>query len=82
MWKSLLAATAIVAVLSSPAIAGQCPADMAKIDAALAKNPELSQAQMTRVKALRTQGEQQHKAGQHAASVRSLAQAKRILKIK
>ena len=82
MLKSLIAATALVAVLSVPAVAGQCPMDMRKIDAAMAKNPQLSQAQMTRVKQLRAQGEQQHKAGQHAASVSSLAQAKEILGVK
>lgn len=79
MLRTLFAATAIVGLLAAPAIAGQCPADLQKIDAALAKNPELSEAQMTRVKQLRQQGEQQHKAGQHAASVQTLGQAKEIL---
>ena len=54
---------------------------MKKIDAALAKNPQLSAAQMEEVKKLRAQGEALHKAGKHQESVDTLAKAMQILKI-
>ena len=52
-----------------------------KIDAALAKNPSLSAAQMAEVKKLRAEGEKLHKAGKHQESVDTLAKAMKILKI-
>ncbi|SEK29259.1 hypothetical protein SAMN05443999_101153 [Roseovarius azorensis] len=64
--------------LAAPAIAGQCPADMAKIDAAL-ESASLSEADMAKVKELRALGEEQHEAGDHAASVATLAEAKEML---
>lgn len=66
---------------SAGALAFHCPADMKKIDAALAKNPQLTKAQMDEVKTLRAQGEQLHKAGKHQESVDTLAKAMKILKI-
>jgi hypothetical protein len=76
---ALLAAALLLA--SGSAFAFHCPADMAKIDAALAKNPQLSAAEMTQVKQLRTEGETLHKAGKHQESVDTLAKAMKILKI-
>lgn len=66
---------------SAGALAFHCPADMKKIDAALAKSPQLTKAQMDEVKKLRAQGEQLHKAGKHQESVDTLAKAMKILKI-
>ncbi len=66
---------------SSVAMAFHCPADMKKIDDALAKNPSLSAAQMSEVKKLRTDGEAAHKAGKHQDSVDTLAKAMKILGI-
>ncbi len=77
--------TALFASLTfaaTAAFAFHCPADMKKIDAALAKNPKLSQTQMSEVKKLRADGEAQHKAGKHQASVDTLAKAMKILDIK
>ena len=76
----LLAAVAVVA-LTAPAFANHCPKDMAAIDAALAKNPKLTQAQLDEVKKLRADGEAQHKAGNHADSVKTLQKAEDILGI-
>jgi hypothetical protein len=73
---------AILALAASAALAFHCPADMAKIDAALAKNPKLSADQMTQVKKFRTDGEALHKAGKHQESVDTLAKAMKILDIK
>lgn len=72
---------ASLALASSAAFAFHCPADMKKIDAALAKNPKLSSAQMAEVKKYRAEGESLHKAGKHQESVDTLAKAMKILKI-
>ena len=61
------------------ALANHCPKDMAEIDAALAKKPKLTAAQMSEVKALRKNGEIEHKAGNHKESMEDLAKAKEIL---
>lgn len=66
---------------SGGALAFHCPADMAKIDAALAKSPPLTQAQLDEVKKLRADGEALHKAGKHQESVDTLAKAMKILNI-
>jgi hypothetical protein len=63
------------------AFAFHCPADMRKIDEALAKNPSLSASQLAEVKKHRAEGEKLHKAGQHGDSVATLAKAKQILGI-
>ena len=76
--KQVVMATAFV-LASSAAMAFHCPADMAKIDAALAKNPTLTAAQMTEVKKLRADGEASHKAGKHQESVDTLAKAMKLL---
>lgn len=72
-------ATALV-LLAAPLWAGQCPMDMSKIDEAL-QTASLSEADMATVKALRAEGEAQHQAGDHAASVATLAEAKGLLGI-
>ena len=66
---------------SATAFAMHCPADMKKIDEALAKNPSLSAAEMADVKKYRADGEASHKAGKHQDSVDTLAKAMKILKI-
>lgn len=71
-----------ITLASGSALAFHCPADMKKIDAALAKNPKLSSAQMTEVKKYRAEGESLHKAGKHQQSVDTLAKAMKILNIK
>lgn len=83
MRKHLLAAAAVALGLgvAMPAQAAQCPADMAKIDAALAQDHQLSDAQLAEVERLREEGERLHDAGQHQESVEALAQAMAILDI-
>jgi hypothetical protein len=71
-----------LALASTGAFAFHCPVDMKKIDAAMAKNPQLSAAQMAEVKKYRAEGEQLHKAGKHQESVDTLAKAMKILDIK
>ena len=80
--KIAIIAFAAAAVLASTgAFAFHCPSDMAKIDAALAKNPQLTSDQMADVKKYRTEGETLHKAGKHQESVDALAKAEKILNI-
>ncbi|WP_193175852.1 hypothetical protein [Oricola nitratireducens] len=67
-------------LFATPAFAFHCPADMAEIDAAL-PSASLSDEQMAQVKELRALGEKQHKAGDHAASIETLAKAKALLGI-
>lgn len=80
--KRLVLAAALTVFAASPAFAYHCPADMAEIDAALAKKPSLSAEQMSKVKELRAEGEKLHKAGNHDRSIEVLAEAKNILGIK
>ncbi len=77
--RSILAAAALLA--SATAWAFHCPADMKKIDDALAKNPSLNAEQMAEVKKLRAEGESLHKAGKHQESIDTLAKAMKILNI-
>jgi hypothetical protein len=77
-----IALLAALAFASSAAFAFHCPADMKKIDAALAKNPKLSAQQMADVKKARADGEALHKAGKHQESVDTLAKAMAILGVK
>lgn len=71
---ALLAATAV-------AFAHNCPNEMKAIDAKLATNPKLSDADAAKVKQLRAEGEAQHKAGNHTESMKALGEAKAILKL-
>ena len=79
---SAATAAALIVGVSSAALAGHCPKDMKKIDAALSASPKVTAAQMTQIKDLRSKGEAQHKAGDHGSSVSTLAQAMAILGIK
>jgi hypothetical protein len=79
MKRILVAAAALM--FSAAAFAFHCPADMKKIDDALAKNPKLTEVQMAEVKKYRAEGEALHKAGKHQESVDTLAKAMKILNI-
>jgi len=78
-FRSVLAAGALLA--SGAAFAFHCPADMKKIDEALASSPKLSAEQMAEVKKLRADGEALHKAGKHQESVDTLAKAMKMLNV-
>jgi hypothetical protein len=76
-----LALFSALAFASATALAFHCPADMKKIDEALAKNPTLTAEQAADVKKYRAEGEELHKAGKHQESLDTLAKAMAILKI-
>ena len=82
MKRTTLGLAAAMIFASSAAFAMHCPKDMKAIDAALAKNPKLSAAQMSEVKKQRAEGEALHKAGKHQESVDTLAKAMKTLGIK
>jgi hypothetical protein len=77
--RSTIFTLAVIGVLAAgPALASQCPAMMADIDAAL-PTAELSEADRARVVELRQQGEELHDAGDHAGSEAALGEAQEIL---
>ena len=75
----IFALTAVLAV--GVANAGSCPRHIKDIDAALAKSPVLSEEKMSQIKALREEGEDMHKSGNHYESVKALRKAKGMLGI-
>lgn len=77
MQKTLIAA-AILAVLSTPAFASQCPALMAQIDEAMATTT-VDEATKTQVMELYEKGKAEHESGDHAASEATLAEAMALL---
>jgi hypothetical protein len=81
MIKRVALAAAFALSIAAPAMASQCPTQMAAIDEALAKNPQLSEADMAEVKRLRAEGEELHAAGKHAESEEALGQAQKLLGI-
>jgi len=72
--SALLAACGVV-------LAHNCPNEMKAIDAKLATSPKLAEADMAKVKQLRTEGEAAHKAGKHDDSMKALGEAKKLLGI-
>ena len=63
------------------AFAHNCPNEMKAIDAKLATNPKLAEADAAKVKQLRADGEAAHKAGKHDDSMKLLGDAKKLLGI-
>lgn len=82
MNKITISTIAVCALLATGSVqAGSCPVHIKAIDAALAKSPSLSMADLEQVKALRDQGEKLHKSGGHSDSVEALLKARTILDI-
>lgn len=77
---AVLVAIFAVGILSMPALAGHCPKDVKLIDESL-KMTKVSDAIMSRVKALRDKGNEQHQNGQHGASLATLHEAMKMLGI-
>ncbi len=78
--KTVLLAFAL-ALAAGTAFAHGCPNEMKAIDAKLATNPKLAEADAAKVKQLRADGETAHKAGKHDDSMKALAEAKKLLAI-
>lgn len=67
--------------LAGAAWAHNCPNEMKAIDAKVAAKPNLSKENADKVAALRKSGEEHHKAGRHAESMKDLGEAKKLLGI-
>ena len=68
----------LVMFFASTASAHGCPGEMRTIDAKL-PTATLPAAEMSKVKALRAEGEKLHKEGKHTESMKALADAKKLL---
>jgi hypothetical protein len=83
MIRNLISGLVLI-VFSSGAFAASCPLYMGEIDAAL-KDPaveeRLTEEQLAEVRTLRKEGEEAHRAGDHAQSMKALGRAKEILEI-
>ena len=72
--------TALALTLATPALAGQCPQQMAALDQHIQQHGSmLKPDQLSRVKQLRTQAEAEHKAGRHEQSLQALRQARQAM---
>ena len=69
---------ALLILLSAPAFAFHCPADVKAIDHAL-ETADLSAEQEAKARALRDEGEALHEAGQHKEAVDKLSEAMRLI---
>lgn len=78
--KNLLLTIAL-AGCAGLAFAHNCPNEMKAIDAKLATDVKLSDADAAKVKQLRAEGEAAHKAGKHDESMKALGEAKKLLGI-
>lgn len=74
-----LLTAATLSLAAGSVLAHGCPGEMKAIDAKLATSPKLSDAELAKVKMLRSEGETAHKAGNHDASMKALGDAKKIL---
>ncbi|HEX9906222.1 MAG TPA: hypothetical protein VGA77_14800 [Propylenella sp.] len=75
--RKVLAAALLLAFVS-PAFAFQCPTLWKQVDEKL-PSAQLSDADRAKVTELRRQGEELHKAGDHAASIAALNEALALL---
>ena len=78
MVRNTLSALAALALLATPALAAHCPQDAEAIEHALTTT-SLSDEEKAEVEALKTQGMEQHEAGNHRESEALLAEAMRKL---
>ena len=79
--KRMILAAALAVALAGPALGNDVPGDMAKVDAALAQNPQLPEDKLAYVKELRAEAEKKHAAGDEDGALDDLAVAKDILGI-
>jgi hypothetical protein len=73
-------ATMLLLCVSSLSFAHNCPNEMKAIDAALTST-KLAGADLSKVKALRADGEKAHAEGKHSDSMKALGEAKKMLGI-
>lgn len=71
-------ASSMLAAVSAPALAFQCPSDISQIDQAL-ESADLTDEQKQQVMDLRDEGQRLHNEGNHEEAVEALAKAKAIV---
>ena len=76
--KKLILAAAMTVALVGPALASQCPALMAKIDAAMT-TATVDEATKAKVMELYASGKAAHESGEHATSEKDLGEALKLL---
>ena len=74
----LLVLGSMMVFFAAMASAHGCPGEMRAIDAKV-PTANLPAAAMSKVKALREEGEKLHKEGKHTESMKALAEAKKLL---
>ena len=79
MVKRLILAAIVILGFSGSAFASHCPAEIKKINAALA-GASLHSSQVKTIKTLRDMGGRLHKARKHKDSLKALFHAKEILR--
>ena len=79
MGTTILAGALVL--VAGAALAGQCPLEFGRVDAALKAGTDLGADALAKVMALRDSGELLLKTGGHGQSVETLADAKAILGI-
>jgi hypothetical protein len=77
--KKVFIASLIISATTFAAAHG-CPGEMRAVDAKLS-SASLPTAEMSKVRALREEGEKMHKEGKHAESMKALSEAKKLLGI-
>ena len=80
MMKFAIPMALALSFVASPAVAGHCPRDIKKIDAALA-DAQFPAADLAAVQTLRDSGDMAHKSGNHGESLEALHQAMALLGI-
>ncbi len=78
MIKRTLIAAAVLVAFAGPALAGHCPADVKKLEAAM---PNLKSAQLALAKEAAAKGAELHAAGKHGESLQVLEKALKELGI-
>ena len=78
MWMRTLFAASLLAVVSAPAFAFHCSADIKAIDAGFGKL-SLSASDKAQVMSLRNSGAAHHQAGRHKEAVDDLAKGMRLM---
>lgn len=78
MTRTLTTAIAAFFLLAAPALAAYCPKNAAAIEAGLSKST-LGAAEKTAISAMKDQGMQLHKSGDHRGAEKVLADAMRQL---
>ena len=74
--RYILSTMVILLGLSGPALANQCPAQIAQLDEHLRQHGSmLNQQQLARVQQLRAQADEAHRQGRHAEAMEAVRQA-------